>query len=63
MAPSITGNDVVQGEVFLPGQIFIFVAFNLLQMAKRIGPQCEAAEYEDMSGKENLTLECIVVDD
>ena len=39
------------------------VAFNLLQLAKRIGPQCEAAEYEDLSGEEGLTLDCIVVDD
>ena len=39
------------------------VAFNLLQMAKRIGPQCKAAEYEDLSGKESLTLDRIVVDD
>ena len=30
------------------------VAFDLLQMAKRIGPQCKAAEYEDLSGEENL---------
>ena len=28
------------------------VAIDLLQMAKRVGPQCEAAEYEDLSGKE-----------
>ena len=27
------------------------VAFNLLQMAKRIGLQCKAAEYEDLSGE------------
>ena len=27
------------------------VAFNLLQMAKRIGPQCKATEYEDLSGE------------
>ena len=27
------------------------VAFNLLQLAKRIGPQCKAAEYEDLSGR------------
>ena len=27
------------------------VAFDLLQMAKRIGPQCEAAEYKDLSGR------------
>ena len=39
------------------------VAFDLLQLAKRIGPQCEAAEYEDLSGEEGLTLDCIVDDD
>ena len=39
------------------------VAFDLLQMAKRIGPQCEAAEDEDLSGEKSLTLDCIVVDD
>ena len=27
------------------------VAFDLLQMAKRIGPQCEATEYKDLSGR------------
>ena len=27
------------------------VAFDLLQMAKPIGPQCKAAEYEDLSRK------------
>ena len=32
------------------------VAFNLLQMAKRISPQCKAAEYEDLSGEKSLTL-------
>ena len=39
------------------------VAFDLLQMAKRVGPQCEAAEYEDLSGEENLTLDRIITDD
>ena len=39
------------------------VALDLLQMAKGIGPQCEAAEYEDLSGEENLTLDRIAVDD
>ena len=39
------------------------VTLDLLQMAKRIGPQCEAAEYEDLSGEENLTLDRIVTDD
>ena len=31
------------------------VALDLHLMAKRIGTQCEAAEYEDLSGEENLT--------
>ena len=39
------------------------VAFDLLQMAKRIGPQCKAAEYEDLSGEKSLTPDRIVVDD
>ena len=39
------------------------VAFDLLQLAKRIGPQCKAAEYEDLSREEGLTLDCIIVDD
>ena len=39
------------------------VTFNLLQMAKRIGPQCKAAEYEDLSGEKNLTLDRVIVDD
>ena len=39
------------------------VAFDLLQMAKRIGPQCKAADYEDLSGEKSLTLDRIIVDD
>ena len=39
------------------------VALDLLQMAKRIGPQCKTAEYEDLSEEENLTLDRIVTDD
>src|SRR3954471_25048209 len=39
------------------------IAFNLLQMAKRISPQCKAAEYEDLSGEKSLALDRIVVDD
>ena len=39
------------------------VAFDLLQMTKRIGLQCKAAEYEDLSGEKSLTLDRIVVDD
>ena len=39
------------------------VAVDLLQMAKRVGPQCEAAEHEDLSGEEGFPLDDIVVDD
>ena len=39
------------------------VAFDLLQMAKRIGPQCKATEYEDLSEEESLTLDRIAGDD
>ena len=39
------------------------VAIDLLQMAKRVGQWCEAIEYEDLPGEENLTLDHIVVDD
>ena len=39
------------------------VAFDLLRMAKQVGPQCEAAEYEDLSGEEDFPLDNIVVDD
>ena len=38
------------------------VAVDLLQMAKRVGPQCEAAEHEDLSGAESFPLDNIVVD-
>ena len=39
------------------------VALDLLQMAKRVGLECEAAKYEDLSGGKNLTLDHIVADD
>ena len=39
------------------------VAFDLLQMAKRVGPQCEADEDEDLSREEGLTLDYIAIDD
>ena len=32
------------------------VAIDLLQMAKRVGPQYEAAEYEDLSREEGFSL-------
>ena len=36
------------------------VAIDLLQMAKQVGPQCEAVEHEDLSGKKNLTQNGVV---
>ena len=39
------------------------IAVDLLQMAKRIGPQSEAAEHEDLSGGKSLTLDRVVDDD
>ena len=38
------------------------VAVDLLQMAKRIGPQCEAAKPEDLSGEKSPTLDRVVDD-
>ena len=39
------------------------VAVDLLQMAKRVGPQCEAVKHKDLSGEKSLTLDCIAIDD
>ena len=39
------------------------VAFDLLQMAKRISPQCEAAEYEDLPAEASLSADSIIIDD
>ena len=39
------------------------IAVDLLQMVERIGPQCETAEHEDLSGEKNFTLDHVVVDD
>ena len=39
------------------------IAFDLVQMTERIGSQCKAAKYEDLSGEKSLTMDRIVVDD
>ena len=39
------------------------VAIDLLQVAKRVGPQCEAAEHKDLSGEEGFSLDSVIVDD
>ena len=37
------------------------VAIDLLQVAKQVGPQCEAAEHEDLSGEEGFSLDSVIV--
>ena len=39
------------------------VAIDLLQMAKRVGPQYEAAEYENLSGEEGFSLDGVTIND
>ena len=39
------------------------VAFDLLQMAKRVGPQCIAAEHEELPGEESFSADSIIIDD
>ena len=39
------------------------VAIDLLQMAKRVGPQYEAAEYEDLSREEGSSSGSVIIDD
>ena len=58
---SVDIGSIVQASK--PGLMARGVAIDLLQMAKRVGPQYEVAEYEDLSGKENLPLDRIVEDD
>ena len=39
------------------------IAVDLLQMAKRVGPQCKAAEDRDLSRETSFTLDRITIDD
>ena len=39
------------------------LAIDLLQMAKRVGPQYEAAEHENLSGEESSSLDSVTIDD
>ena len=39
------------------------VAIDLLQMAEQVGPQYKAAEHKNLSGEEDLPMDCVVVDD
>ena len=49
-------------QVSEPDLVARGVAVDLLQMAKRIGPQCEAAEHKDLSGEKSITLDRVVDD-
>ena len=39
------------------------VAVDLLQMAKRVGPQYEAAEHENLSREEGFSLDSVAIED
>ena len=39
------------------------VAIDLLQMAKRVGSQYEAAEHKNLSGEEGFSLDSVIIDD
>ena len=39
------------------------VAIDLLQMAKRVGPQHEAPEYKNLSREEGFSLDGVTIDD
>ena len=39
------------------------IAIDLLQMAKRVGPQREAAKHEDLFGEEGFSLVGVTIDD
>ena len=38
------------------------VAIDLLQMAKRVGPQYEVAEHKNLSGEERSSLDSVIID-
>ena len=58
---SLCGGSVIQASE--PDLMAMGVAIDVLQVAKRVGPQYEAIEYEDLSEEENLTLDRVVVAD
>ena len=39
------------------------VAIDVLQMANRVGTQCEAAEYEDLSEKKGFPGRGVILDE
>ena len=53
--------DVVQA--FKSDLVARGVAIDLLQMAKRVAPQYEAAKYENLSVEEGFSLDSVTIDD
>ena len=39
------------------------IVFELIQMAKQVVPQCEAAEHEDLPGEESFSADSVITDD
>ena len=58
----VSANIRLVVQVSKPDLVARGVAVDLLQMAKRIGPQCEAAEHKDLSGEKSFTLDRVVDD-
>ena len=50
-------------QVSEPDLVARCVAIDLLHMAKRVGPQYEVAEHEDLSGEEGFPLNGATIDD
>ena len=67
------GHESVEDQVYAdisrvvyaskPNLVARGVTLDLLQMAKRVGPQRGAAGYKDLSEEKSLTPACIAVDD
>ena len=49
-------------QVSKPDLVARGVAIDLIQMAERIAPQCEAAEHKDLSREKCLALDYVVDD-
>ena len=52
--------DIVQASE--PDLVVRGVTIDLLQMAKRVGPQCEAAEHKNLSREEGPSLDSVIID-
>ena len=53
--------DVVQASKY--DLVARGIAIDLLQMAKRVGPQYKAAEYKNLSREEDFSLDSVTMDD